>query len=224
MKPLIMFDLDGTLVDSAAGIARLASAALAAAGLEGVFRTQDVGPPFAATLARVSGRTPADPRIALAMAHFRQTYDPVCHLECRPFDGARAALAALSGAFDLGVATNKREATTHRILAEHGLDAFFGDSVFCAGDAGAPDKGRTLGRLKAARPSVFCAMVGDTIHDWHAAQAGGFDHFFLAGWGASTPLDATSAGSRDARRPRFESLTAFAGLAAAARRAAAFGG
>lgn len=221
MKPLIMFDLDGTLIDSADGIARFASAALSAAGLEGVFRKEDVGPPFAATLARISGRAAADPGVTLAVANFKSQYDPVCHLVCRPFDDVHASLAELSGAFELGVATNKREATARRILAEFGLDAFFGDRVFCAGDAGAPDKGFTLGVLKAARPGVFCAMVGDTAHDWHATQAGRFDHFFLAGWGALTPVDAGVAVPCSTAEPGFERLESFAGLVPAALRAVA---
>jgi len=69
---------------------------------------------------------------------------------------------------------------------------------------------------------VFCATVCDTIHDWHAAQAGGFDHFFLAGRGALMPMDA--GGRRDGRNPGFEHLACFAHLKPAVRWPAVPGG
>ena len=67
-------------------------------------------------------------------------------------------------------------------------------------------------------------MVGDTAHDWHAAQTGGFDHFFVAGWGALLPVDVGSQAPRVGGAAGFMSLTTFADLAPATRRAAALEG
>jgi phosphoglycolate phosphatase-like HAD superfamily hydrolase len=103
---------------------------------------------------------------------------------CSLFPGVGDALELLAASFEVAVATNKRAGATLQILQAFKLAPFFGDRVFCAGDPGAITKGQALAYLKRARTAIFCAMVGDTQHDWQAAQEGSFEQFYAACWGA----------------------------------------
>ncbi len=183
MRPLIVFDLDGTLVDSAAGIARVATNAMQSAGIHATLNETDVGPPLQAMISMASGLDTNDRRILEAIAVFKKNYDPICHELCLPYDGTYSAIAELFTLFDLAVATNKRSEPTIRILRAFDLQVFFNCGVYCAGDPGSPTKGQALLKLRSQRPQSFCGMVGDTVQDWKAAQEGRFDHFFLAAWG-----------------------------------------
>jgi phosphoglycolate phosphatase len=123
----IVFDLDGTLVDSAASLTAAANALLAELGRPPLaearvrgFVGHGVEALVDRVLAATGGVPPGGPEPQ--RRRFREIYaaDPVSGVVV--FDGAREALAALAAAgHGLAVCTQKPEAPARRLLAELGL-------------------------------------------------------------------------------------------------------
>lgn len=187
---LVVFDLDGTLIDSGVQIAGALEAAITQAGLENLPSRPGlavaVGPPLTTMAAYSLGLAAQDTRVLDVVSRFARLYDPVAAQAC-VFDGAHEVLHALCAAgFALALATNKRRAPTLSILQAHGWEAYFEAGVYGVEDFG--PKARKSGALaqafeRAGRPSL-CAMVGDTDSDLQACKGAHFDRFILARWGA----------------------------------------
>jgi len=190
----ILFDLDGTLVDSVPDLAAAVNALLAELGRPALSRAQVtgmVGDGAAKLVERALAASGAgDTPLRAALDRFLALYeaDPM-HLT-RPYDGVPAVLAELAAAgWGLGICTNKPERATRAVLAGLGLERFF--ALVLGGDSGPtckPDPGplRTaLGRLGSAPGSA--AMVGDHRNDVAAARAAGMPVVFAQyGYGAAT--------------------------------------
>jgi phosphoglycolate phosphatase len=179
---LVIFDLDGTLTDSAEGIVASFLHALSHVGApvpEGDLTAQIVGPPMDDTFRALGLGESTD----AAIAAFRAEYGTRGWAMNTVFDGIVALLADLRAAgVRLAVATSKREPTARRILAHFGLDQHF--EVI----AGADDSRRTkeqvlayaLAQLQPLPERVL--MVGDRSHDVDGAAAHGIDTV-VVGWG-----------------------------------------
>jgi phosphoglycolate phosphatase len=183
----VIFDLDGTLIDSAAGILRALEGALAGAGLPPrvPLTSALIGPPLRQVLAALAGTEDADVMARLA-GDFRAQYDAAGCLEARPFPGVEAMLDGLVAAgIPLMVATNKRAVPTQRIMAHLGWDRRFVRVVSL--DGVSPPVGAKaallahLVREQGLRPGR-CLYVGDRVEDWQAARACGLP-FAGAAWG-----------------------------------------
>lgn len=185
---LVVFDLDGTLIDSRVQIAGALEAAIAQAGLESLGRAHPglVGPPLPTMAAIALGLPEDDPRVADVASRFASLYDPVA-AEAAVFDGAPEALAALrDSGFAMALATNKRRAPALAIARARGWEELFGAGIYGAEDFG--PSSRKAGALeqaaeRAGRPA-FRAMVGDTDADLAACAEARFGRFMLATWGA----------------------------------------
>src|SRR5690348_10597737 len=190
----ILFDLDGTLVDSVPDLATAVNGLLAelgrpALGLAQV--TSMVGDGAAALVERAlaaNGATATPLRAALD--RFLALYEADPTRLTRPYPGVPAVLDELAAAgWRLGVCTNKPERATRAVLAGLDLERFF--AVVLGGDSGPtrkPDPGpllTALGRLGSAPGAA--AMVGDHRNDVIAAQAAGMPVVFARyGYGAAT--------------------------------------
>lgn len=178
---LVIFDLDGTLVDPAGSITGGIAHALAAHGLpvpDEATLSSMVGPPLVESLRRLSD-VPAE--VIPAVVHsYRQRYISHGMAESRPYPGIPELLERLRGrGLRLTVATQKPEALAKRLLAAQGLDRHF-HSIHGAPDEEtlppAPD-GKT-GIVRAAlatnhgRPEAS-VMIGDRRHDAEGAAANG---------------------------------------------------
>lgn len=174
----ILFDLDGTLVDSAPDLVGALDALLLEHGRapvgEAAGRTM-IGEGAARLVERgfaTRGGLPGP--VAGLVPRFVEIYEERLTRVTRPFAGAIEALEALhAGGFALGICTNKPDRATHRILGELGLARFF--SAVVGGDGvrkPAPDPVlRCLAALGGeASASVF---VGDSPVDHAAARAAG---------------------------------------------------
>ena len=192
---LVVFDLDGTLVDSAPGICLAANQALARAWGETsggpppwrALSAADVGPPLAsmARLALGPSWTPAlGARVA---ALFSQEYDSQAHLAL-DYPGADACLRRLASlGAAVGLATNKRRRPALCISRSRGWDALFEDREHALEDyPSAGSKASALAAQARAHPRALRAMVGDSESDHRAALDAGFGLFIHAPWGCAT--------------------------------------
>ncbi len=171
----ILFDLDGTLVDSSADIAAAVNRTLDGLGLDRLDDGQILGyvgdgvrKLMGRTLDRF-GRTDIDD----AVAGFKADYRDHCLEATRPYPGIVDLLDALDGA-QLGVVTNKPAAFAGRILTGLGLQHHF--SAVVGGDEAAlkplPDPALlALKRLDA--PARGGLMVGDHSNDVLSGRAAG---------------------------------------------------
>lgn len=171
----LLFDLDGTLVDSARDIAAVLSAIRAERGGAAVpvATVRTLVSLGAETLVRHAlGEVAGDPQADLATFRTRLRAAPSDPAIVYP--GVPAALAALAAAgWRMAVVTNKPEALAVALLATHGLDRHFAAVV--GGDTAArakPDPAplhHALARLGAGAETAL--FVGDSDVDAAAARA-----------------------------------------------------
>ncbi|GJF09297.1 hypothetical protein NGTWS0302_23440 [Mycolicibacterium cyprinidarum] len=181
---LVIFDLDGTLTDSAEGIVasfRHALLSVGAALPDGDLVSRIVGPPMHVTLQEMGLGDRAD----AAIAAYRAEYTSRGWSMNRPFAGIPALLADLQGAgVRLAVATSKAEPTARRILAHFDLESRFeviaGASLDGTRSSKADVVAHALAQLAPLPERVV--MVGDRSHDVDGAAAHGIGTI-VVGWG-----------------------------------------
>lgn len=173
----IVFDLDGTLIDSRADIARAANHALATHGfptlpLERI--STYVGDGARLLLARAAGLDPSDPRLVELYATFIDFYraHPADHTRlCR---GAAELLDGRLG-LPLALCTNKPRVTTECVLDALGIAGAF--RVVVAGGDTEHHKPHPEPILRIAEtlelPPRDLVVVGDGAQDVLAGRAAG---------------------------------------------------
>jgi phosphoglycolate phosphatase len=181
---LVIFDLDGTLTDSAQGVVSSFRHALGEVGAEvpdGDLASRIVGPPMHHTLRKLGLGEQTD----AAIAAYRVDYSTRGWAINALFDGIPQLLADLRAAgVRLAVATSKAEPTARRVLAHFGLDGYFeviaGASVDGVRAAKKEVIEHALAQLEPLPERVV--MVGDRSHDVEGAAAHGIDTV-VVGWG-----------------------------------------
>ena len=174
----LIFDLDGTLLETRADIARAVNFALEAHGLprlDPTVITGFVGDGVGRLVDRSLVAAGADPGLAPGVVQALLAFyldHPV--VDTRPYPGLEAALDALP-AVPLAVVSNKPGEICRRILAHFGLLARFG--AVLGGDWGGPRKPDPAPLREAAarlgRPGPGGVMIGDSEVDVRAGQAAG---------------------------------------------------
>jgi phosphoglycolate phosphatase len=181
---LVIFDLDGTLTDSAHGVVASFRHALAAVGAEvpdGDLAALVVGPPMHDTLCRLG----LGDRAADAVAAYRADYTSRGWAMNTLFDGVADVLADLRAAgVRLAVATSKAEPIAQRILEHFGIAEVFevvaGASLDGSRAAKSDVVAHALAQLKPLPERVV--MVGDRAHDVEGAAEHGIATV-VVGWG-----------------------------------------
>jgi phosphoglycolate phosphatase-like HAD superfamily hydrolase len=185
---LVIFDLDGTLTDSAEGIVASFRHALGQIGAEvpdGDLVQRIVGPPMHVTLGSMGLGERADE----AITAYRADYTTRGWSMNQMFDGIEALLTDLRAAgVRLAVATSKAEPTAQRIVEHFGIDEHFeviaGASVDGTRSAKADVLAHALTQLHPVPERVL--MVGDRSHDVEGAAAHGIDTVVVEwGYGAT---------------------------------------
>lgn len=183
MRRAVLFDLDGTLVDSAPDIAAAANRALAECGVpaRGLGRIRGyVGGGAERLIHRCltdSLDGIAEPALfEVAHAAFFRHYAAGLTTSTVPYPGVVETLEALRGrGYALGCVTNKPARFTAPLLAALDLARYF--DVTVAGDTlpvKKPDPAPLLHALAALGAStVASTMVGDSMADLKAARAAG---------------------------------------------------
>lgn len=175
---VVVFDLDGALVDSWEDLAASANALLTQYGgrpLSPRAVAQMVGDGARALVERAFaaaglGAPPAD-----ALPRFLAIYDRHLLDRTRPYRGVPALLRRLAGRVRLAIVTNKPLAATRRILDGTGLARFFETVV--AGDGELGRKPEPAGLQHVMRhlgtPADRTLLVGDSAIDLETARRAG---------------------------------------------------
>jgi phosphoglycolate phosphatase len=187
MNRIAVFDLDGTLVDSAADIHASLDRAMAELGLAGFSRAEVVGMIGDGVRALMTKALTARGRSLdeTALARFVEDYTAQATVLTRPFDGIPAVLDTLRAqGWRMAVCTNKPEAAARLLLEELGLAGHF--AALGGGDSfpvRKPDPAHLLATLAACGGAPEQAvMIGDHRNDVLAAAGAGVPCIF-AGWG-----------------------------------------
>ncbi len=193
MPNALVFDLDGTLVDTAPDLAGALNAVLAAAGRK-TLDISDVRPLMtqgAVALIRegfkITGTPLDETKLKLARSMFLDHYGTNIAANSKPFPGVPETLETLAIVNTLGVCTNKPEKLSIELLDALNLSKFFGAIV--GGDSLSvrkPDPHHLWATIEAinATPSET-VMIGDSANDVATARDAG------------VPVVAVSYGYRD---------------------------
>ena len=179
MIELLVFDLDGTLVDSRRDLAQSANDLLAECGCsqqaeEAIGRM--IGEGAAVLVSRAFAASGCEPPPD-ALSRFLAIYDKRLLESTRPYPGMTDVLTALDSRLKLAVLTNKPRQSTGRILDGLDLARFFDSDQVIGGDGPwprKPDPAALLALCSGAGVATSATMlVGDSLIDWRTAQAAG---------------------------------------------------
>jgi pyrophosphatase PpaX len=170
----VVFDLDGTLIDSF-GLIDASFRHAAASVLDRALSEDEVmarwGEPLPARAAHL-GAGRVDELIAAYTAYYDANQDRLC----RPFASVPEMLAALAArGVRMGVATSKRRRSTRQAIERCGLARWIGAAI-SAEDVPAPKPAAdpVLAALRCLRVAPARAwMVGDGVFDIEAARRAG---------------------------------------------------
>ena len=170
----VVFDLDGTLVDTSPGIIesiKYASKKLNYPKLSQEQLLSFIGPSLKASFTRCYGcnDSEADRLTDTYRAHYRQG----SLLNARPYDGIIKLCEELVNAgIQLKVATSKPQEFAEQILRHFGFERYF--SVICGADMqGKLSKADLIRSCVKELDLSGCVMVGDTEHDAKGAAETG---------------------------------------------------
>lgn len=183
----VIFDLDGTLVDSAPSILLCMAEALASQGITPMapLAKSVIGPPLRETLRKISGREDEETIAAMATT-FVEHYDGSGYRQTKVFTGIDAMLHDLKAmGMRLHIATNKRLRPTQMIIAHLGWSELF--CTIYALDLRTPsflNKSEMLAALLQAEgiAPTQAVYIGDRCDDRKSAQANALP-FIAAVWG-----------------------------------------
>jgi phosphoglycolate phosphatase len=183
----IIFDLDGTLVDSSHGILASLAAAFDSNGYRPALPLSSalIGPPLRETL-RLLCSEPDDKVLEQLSISFKDHYDTIGFGLTTPFPGVAEMLQALADAeTPLHIATNKRHRPALQILQALGWSGLF-DQVLSPDSFSPPLPGKAaiLAQLLTEKnlSATDCLYIGDRIDDYQAANEMGIP-FAFAVWG-----------------------------------------
>lgn len=175
----VVFDLDGTLIDSRGDIAAAVNHAMLATGRKALPATTIatyVGDGARSLLARAAKTSEADPAIDQLLAHFVEYYaaHPVDFTKW--VDGAPAILDQMAELdLPIGLCTNKDRRVTDEVLGSLGVRTRF-RATYAGGDG--PEKKPAAGPLlalakKLGVDAAHMVMVGDGPQDVESARRAG---------------------------------------------------
>lgn len=177
LRRLIVFDLDGTLIDSRRDLADAANALIVERGghplpVDAIGRMVGEGAAVLVARALTAAGLPVE---AAGLPRFLELYDERLLDTTRPYPGIGEALDALAAFATLAVLTNKPLAPTRRLLDAFGFSALVAATI--GGDSEFPRKPdpASLNYLMAAFGASphSTVMVGDSWVDYRTARAAG---------------------------------------------------
>ena len=171
----ILFDLDGTLIDSSEGITKSAQYALSHFGIDEPDRNSlffFIGPPLINTFMEHYGFTKE--RALEAVKKYRERYNKIGIFECSLFPGAKECIEALKAAgYRIGLASSKPEKSCERILEHFGILDMFDEVVGATFDGRIDTKEEVLNEVMrrwSDIPRDEMCLIGDTMFDIEGAN------------------------------------------------------
>jgi phosphoglycolate phosphatase len=186
LRPVLLFDLDGTLTNPREGIIGSFRYALESVGadvpsLDELERF--IGPPLRDTFASLLDEH--DERVDLALRFFRERYGTIGLYENDLYPGIVETITGLQPlARSMFIATSKPQDYAVRIIDHFGLQPFFRNVYGCEMDGRRSDKGELIAHIlqqEAIEPAGV-VMIGDRKHDVIGARRNGIRSIGV-GWG-----------------------------------------
>ena len=186
-KSHIIFDLDGTLIDSASSILGAFKQVLKQFSYTPIrpLNSELIGPPLRQTLQAVSGESDPE-KLTLLVNAFKRSYDNEGYALSTSYVGIPEMLEslALSGK-SLHIATNKRLIPTERILQFFEWEKYF-QTVYAI-DKTTPAYSNKAHMIESmisdqGLQSKNCVYIGDRLEDGEAAKSNRLP-FIYVGWG-----------------------------------------
>lgn len=189
MDVIIVFDLDGTLIDSARDLAESIGELLETYGvgplpMDEVVTMVGEGAPM--LVRRAMARAGVNPSLEEALARFMSIYDRRLMDHTVPYDGVRETLGVVLRRGPLAVLTNKPLGPSIGILESLHLRGFFSRVIGGDSEYGRKPDPKGLLSLQALAPGEQLVMIGDSPADWKVAEAAKVPFVFARfGFGAS---------------------------------------
>jgi phosphoglycolate phosphatase len=188
----LLFDLDGTLLETETGILGCFHRTLEALGLP---QKPDpelrrfIGPPLQEAWKELVGGEYAGEAAAI----YRDCYATTGKFGARPYDGILEALARLSPSYRLFIATSKRQSFALEMAEHFGLRPHLAEVYGLLPEHLSEDKTSLIGRILRDQnlhpPEAL--MIGDRRYDLIGARANGIDSIgVLWGYGTREELEA----------------------------------
>lgn len=174
----VLFDLDGTLIDSSEGIIKSALYALEHYGIEESDTEKlkkFIGPPLSESFMRLYG-FPRDKALK-AVQVYRERYNKIGIFECSLYPGVEECIRVLKEqGYLIGMASSKPEVSCRRILKHFDILSLFDDVVGATMDGRIETKEdvlhEVLRRWKDISKREMC-LIGDTLFDVEGANLAG---------------------------------------------------
>jgi len=194
----VLFDLDGTLVDSAPDLTLAANKMLSALGYPSVDCWQVKGwvgdgvrSLVRRALTAILGYVPAEALIERSYVLFQRYYAEAIYQDSKLYPGVNKTLQSLkTSGLALACVTNKPSRFTRPVLEKSGLTGFF-DIVVSGDDLSLkkPDPAQLeFAAEQLGVPLATCVLVGDSTNDVRAAGAAGIP-ILWATYGYAGPGD-----------------------------------
>ena len=169
----VLFDLDGTISDSAPGITRSVAHAFERLGMPVPERKQlrvFIGPPLSKTFPEFG--VPKE-RVTEAITYYRELYTTEAKYENELYPGMEDLLKKLKeDGLKLYVATSKPEILAKDILKHFGIDHYFDEIAGATMDYARETKEAVLRYLlDKIGTEDKAVMIGDTVYDVEGANA-----------------------------------------------------
>lgn len=192
----ILFDLDGTLTESAEGIVNSVMYTLDRYGIAVRDRNElyrFVGPPLAEMFASYCGFSAEEGRKAVEV--YREYYAKRGIFENRLYDGIAELLADLKkSGRRIFLATSKPEIFAKKILEHYGVIQYFNGVVGSELNGARTDKSEIIALVKEKFGIGNAVMVGDRCYDVSGSQECGLPCIgVLYGYGSREELDGAAA-------------------------------
>jgi len=175
---IIIFDLDGTLLDSSDGILFSLKhvTSIYAPEYLSFIKTARIGPPIVKLLGDFIKNKNV---IALLSKEFRLHYDEIGMLKTKLFPGVYNGLKDLSSSKRLYISTNKPKKVSLTILDNLGIRSFF-SSVYATNIGKYKEKKDIVEEIIFKNVGSRGTVAGDSLDDYKSALSNGLDFVYCS--------------------------------------------